>query len=366
MGILVHNIHTVAGGAGQNNLARLRLRPVLQGNDRILDRLAERLDQAVELARIAIHPAVERGIVLAGNKHHLRHQNARIPDQRAAGFQHDHREVRAEVLGQIAGNLGGVFRKIVGRLRIGGREAAAHIDHLQRNAFFLLKGGHQVLRLGDGVVPLPDIALLAADVKGYAVGGQALFAGLHEKVVCHVGMTAEFARKRPVGGHRVLNQYADVDLRARSAFRDIPEVFLAVGGVHTDALFIEIRNVFGFLDGISVADSFGSDPEGKDLVQFVSGGNVKIGTKLGQEGDNLGRRVCLYRIIDMGEREGTLQFNVVLLDRPQVDHHEGCFEFIRKLEKTVPVGISDILFSVHLSVSHLPKIVSNFLKYNDA
>ena len=63
--------------------------------------------------------------------------------------------------------------------------------------------------------------------------------------------------------------------------------------------------------------------------------------------------VSLDRIVYLGEGEGILQLDVVLLDGPQIDYHAGRFEFFRKLEKTVPFGISDKIFSVQFVLLHL-------------
>ncbi len=61
---------------------------------------------------------------------------------------------------QKTGDLLGIGLQGVGLGQIVGREAAAHVDHLQDDAVLVLQPLEDHLDLGDGAVPGTDIALL--------------------------------------------------------------------------------------------------------------------------------------------------------------------------------------------------------------
>ena len=207
-------------------------------------------------------------------------------------------DVVAEVVAEVAGDFARVFFEVVRGFDVACGEAVAHVDHLKADVFVFFEAGHEVFGFGDGVVPLADVALLASDVEGDSVGGQAEVTGKDEEVVGHVGVAAEFAREGPVGGDGVFDEDADVHFGAGGMLGDVFEVFLAVRCVHAYAFFVKARDVCGFFDGVAVADSFGGDVVGHDFVEFIAGCDVEVGSKLGQEADDLRCRVCFCRVID--------------------------------------------------------------------
>ncbi len=129
------------------------------------------------------------------------------------------RQLVAEVFLEEAGDLFGVGLQVVGALDVVCREAAAHVDHLQGDAVFFLEALEDHLDLGNRRVPHVDVALLAADVEGDAVGHQAQLLGQDQQVQGHVRLAAELAAQRPVGAGRAFGEDAHVDGAALAILR---------------------------------------------------------------------------------------------------------------------------------------------------
>ena len=127
------------------------------------------------------------------DQHYFTHQNAGVGNQRAAWLEDDLGQLVAKVFLQEAGNFFRVGLQGVGLGQVVGREAPAHVDHLQGDVVFFLQTLEDHLDLGNGGIPGADVALLRAHVEGDAVGLQAQFLGQHQQVHGHVGLAAELA-----------------------------------------------------------------------------------------------------------------------------------------------------------------------------
>ncbi|MCY1437848.1 hypothetical protein D9M71_540240 [compost metagenome] len=162
-------------------------------------------------------------------------------------------------------------------------------------------------------------------MEGDAVRHQAQVAGEDQQVHGHVGLAAEFARQRPVGGGRAFGQDTHVDFRARCGLGDVAQVGFGVGGEQAHALLVEVADVLGFLDGVAVADLVGADAATKHFVQLIDRGDVEARAFLFEQVDDLDGRVGLDRVVDLGEFETGAQVVIGLADHLGVDEHERGF-----------------------------------------
>ncbi|MNQ88893.1 hypothetical protein D3C85_1041800 [compost metagenome] len=165
-------------------------------------------------------------------------------------------------------------------------------------------------------------------MEGHAVGHQAQVAGEDQQVHGHVGLAAELARQRPVGGGRAFGEDAHVDLGARRGLGDVAQVGFRVGGVHAHALLVEVADVPGFLDRVAVADALRADAAAQHPIQLVDRGDVEVRALVLEQLDDLDRRVGLDRVVDLGELETGTQVIVGLADGRGIDHHERGFVLI--------------------------------------
>ncbi len=162
-------------------------------------------------------------------------------------------------------------------------------------------------------------------MEGYAVRHQAQVAGEDQQVHGHVGLAAELARQRPVGGGRAFGEDAYVDFRARCGLGDVAQVGFGVGGVQAHALLVEVADVLGFLDGVAVADAIRADALVQHFIQLVDRGDVEARAFLVQQVDDFDGRVGLDGVVDLGEFETCTQVIVGLGDHLGIDDHERGF-----------------------------------------
>ncbi len=183
-------------------------------------------------------------------------------------------------------------------------------------------------------------------MEGDAVGLQLQLTGEDQQVHCHVGLAAELARQGPIGRGRTFGEDADVDFRTRGGLGDVAQIRFRVGGEHAHALVVEVSDVFGFLDGVAVADALRADTTGHDLVQLVDRGDVEARALVTQQVDDFNRRVGLHGVVDLGEFETGAQIVVRLVDGCGVDDHERCFllvsEGLHFLEGRTGIVIFDL------------------------
>ncbi len=165
-------------------------------------------------------------------------------------------------------------------------------------------------------------------MEGNAVRNQAQVTGEDQQVHGHVGLAAELARQRPVGGGRAFGQDAHVHLGARGGLGDVAQVGFGVGGVQANALLVEVADVLGLLDGVAVADAIGADTLVHHLVQLIDRGDVEVRAFFLEQVDDLDGRVGLDCVVDLGELETGAQVVVGLADHLGVDEYERGFLFV--------------------------------------
>ncbi|MNR02428.1 hypothetical protein D3C85_1182780 [compost metagenome] len=167
-------------------------------------------------------------------------------------------------------------------------------------------------------------------MEGHAIGHQAQLLGEDQQVQGHVRVAAELARQRPVGRGGAFGEDAHIDLGAGGGLGDVAQVGFGVGGEQAHALLVEVADVPGFLDGVAVADALRADTGLHHLVQLVDGGDVEVRPLVTQQLGDLGGRVGLHCVVDLGEGEAAHQLIVGIGDGLLVDHHERGFLLIGK------------------------------------
>ena len=110
------------------------------------------------------------------------------------------------------------------------------------------------------------------------VRNKAEFFRQNAEIIRHIGVAAELTGKRPVGTIGIFNQDADIDMRLRSIFCNIFQIFFTVGNEQPDTFFIKIGNVFCFFNRIPIAETIRSDSQSEDFIKLVAWGDIEIGS----------------------------------------------------------------------------------------
>lgn len=160
-------------------------------------------------------------------------------------------------------------------------------------------------------------------------------------------LAAEFARQWPVGGGGAFGEDAHIDFRTRGGLGDVAQVGFGVGGIQTHALLIEVADVLGFLDGVAVADVGRVDAAAQHFVQLVDRGDVEAGAFFVQQVDDLGGRVGLDRVVDLGEFETSAQVVIGLGDHLGVDDHERGFLLVGERLHFLKGFAREIVFDIN-------------------
>ena len=267
LGVLVEDVHAVAGGARQDDLFDGVAFAV--DEDGVLDRFVDGLDEAAEFAHVEVDPAVLVELGLLGDENHFADQDAGVADEGASRLDENFGGVVSEIVLQEAGDLLTVELDVLGGGDVVGGEAAAEIEHAQMNALFGQRI-EEVAAGGDGVVPLADVTLLRADVERDAVGVEAQFGRLEDKPVDGVGVGPEFARQWPVGAASV-GEDAEEDAGSWGVLGDLADVLLGVGGEEPDAAVVGVGDVTRLLDRVAVTHVVGLGAETEHLIQLEYG-----------------------------------------------------------------------------------------------
>ena len=183
-------------------------------------------------------------------------------------------------------------------------------------------------------------------MERHAVRHQAQIPGQDQQVHGHIGLAAELAGQRPVGGQGTFCQNTHIHLGTGCRLGNVAQVCLGVGGIQTHTLLVEGANVLRLLDGVAIADAVAGNTQTHDLVQLIYRRDIEIGTLVPQHGQNLRSRVGLHRIVDACVGETVDQLIVLAFDGLGVDHHKRGFLAIGKvldpLERLGAVVIGDI------------------------
>src|SRR5262249_29512090 len=135
--------------------------------------LIDGLGETVEFADVEIDPAYLVLRAALGDQHDLGLDHAGIADQAAAGLDDGFRNRVAEVAAQGAEDRLAVALELRRLAQILRREAAAEVDHVERDAA-LRTGAEDRRRRGERTIPRLDIVLLRADMERDAVRDEAV------------------------------------------------------------------------------------------------------------------------------------------------------------------------------------------------
>ena len=159
-------------------------------------------------------------------------------------------------------------------------------------------------------------------------------------------MAAEFAGKRPVCTYRVFYENTYVNAWTRSVLCNFLKIVLAVCRKHADTLVVEIFNVLCLFDCVSVRKSVRRNIKFWNHIQLIAGSNIKIWAHLSEHFKNRLTWVWFHCVIDTRIRERISKSDVVLLDCVEIDYDIWGFQIFRKVEKTLPVLITDIVVTI--------------------
>ena len=139
-----------------------------------------------------------------------------------------------------------------------------------------------------------------------------------------VRLAAELARQRPFGAGAVAMDAAD-HARAGRGARDLLDLGLAVDREQRDAELEGGGDLALLLDGVAVGDAVRRGAGGQHRLGLAHRGDVEARAELGQELEDLRRRIGLHGVehLAVGQRLGERQ--VVLAHDVEVDHEAGPF-----------------------------------------
>ena len=176
-------------------------------------------------------------------------------------------------------------------------------------------------------------------------------AGQQHQIDRHVGVAAEFARQRPVGGLASLGEDPAEDPRTGSLLGDVAQIALAVGREKPDPLLIAVADVGGLFDRVAVADAVGRDAERQHPVEFVARRDVEAGAEVAQHLEHFGRRTGFDRVVDLRLGEMTVKLGVFAADNVEIDHQERRLVLLRLALEHLPLRLGVIIVNVQFHLS---------------
>ncbi len=156
-----------------------------------------------------------------------------------------------------------------------------------------------------------------------------------------VRLAAELARQRPFRARAVAVDAAD-DAGAGGRAGDLLDLGLAVDRVKRHSQRKGGRDLALLLDRIAVGDALGQRAGGERRLRLGNRGDVETGAELGQELEDVGRRIGLDRVehLAVGQRPGKRQ--VVLAHHVEIDHQAGAVVLAVLQEFTDACGHRDL------------------------
>ena len=119
-----------------------------------------------------------------------------------------------------------------------------------------------------------------------------------QDIGCVDRLAAELARQRPFGAGAVADDAADHAAAGRGA-RDLLDLGLAVDRIERHAKPEGVGDLALLLDGVAVGDAVRRGPGGERGLGLADRGDIEAGAKLGEQPEDLRRRIGLDRIVEL-------------------------------------------------------------------
>ena len=134
----------------------------------------------------------------------------------------------------------------------------------------------------------------------------------------HLRRAAELARQRPFRAGAVAQDAAEY-FRAGRGARELLDLGLAVDRKEADAERIGARDVLLLLDRVAETDPVGRRAGGERLLDLGDRGRVEARAEIGEQAQDLRRRIRLHRVEDarVGQRAGEAE--IVLAHDVEID-----------------------------------------------
>ena len=113
--------------------------------------------------------------------------------------------------------------------------------------------------------------------------------------------------------------------RAGGGARDLLGLGLAVDREQGDAEPVGSGDLALLLDGVAIGDAVRRGAGGEHRLGLAHRGDVEAGAELGQELEDLRRRIGLHGVEDLAVGQRLGEGSVVLADDVEVDHEAGPF-----------------------------------------
>ena len=139
-----------------------------------------------------------------------------------------------------------------------------------------------------------------------------------------VRLAAELARQRPFRAGAVAMDAAD-HAAAGSGARDLLDLGLAVDCEQRHAQPEGAGDLALLLDRVAVGDALGGAAGSEHHLGLAHRGDVEAGAELGQELEDLRRRVGLDGVVHLGVRQRLGEGTVVVAHDIEVEHEAGSF-----------------------------------------
>ena len=104
---------------------------------------------------------------------------------------------------------------------------------------------------------------------------------------------------------------------------DLAQLGLGVEGKQPDALGVPCGDVRRALDRVAERQLRPGDAETAAARDLAAAGDIEAGADPRQPGDDLRRRIGLYRVIDLRGGQQDLQGVVLCLDKREIEHEAG-------------------------------------------
>jgi hypothetical protein len=140
-------------------------------------------------------------------------------------------------------------------------------------------------------------------MERHAVRDEAQLVCIDQHIDGHLRNAAELARQRPFGAFAV-GQHPAEHASPRCGTGDLLDFLMAVDGKQRHAERMGAGDVAFFLDGVAIGNTGGSRAGLQRHLDFGDRGAIEVGAEIGEQTQDLRRRIGLHRIEDraVGQR----------------------------------------------------------------